>query len=982
MKGLSLFIIDLRNSKDEEEEDKRISLEINNIQNKFSTNLNSYQKKKYLCKLIYIYLLGYTEELEFGYKEAYNLMGSTNYAEKQLGYLAISLMLDLKGNISVKEFLNDKMEEVNSILIRDLKSDNEDLNILAIHFVGSNFKVSDHTICEIHESDDNSSLWLEMIDIVCSFCISPIQSKNIKKKASLALLALFKLYPQTIITNTNWIPRLLTLLDDSDFGVVISSIPLIEFVASYHPKFLKTIVQSASNRLYQLIVQKNCDEEYYYHDFAAPWLVVKLLKLIEYCFMLTDSDTHFITVSDIDETSLERLRKVIGLSIKNSYIPPRGLTIKNSQSSILFEAVSLAAFLNTSPEASSAAIMALLGLTRSHDTNTRYLSLDALIKLTARLDVNYLRVMKNFDDNLNLLFDLLHDRDISVKRKSLDLIYTVCNFDNHILVVEKLLEYFPLGDASLKSELAIKVAVLAERFATDSSWYVTCILKLLSLGSGSNSNYIGNEVWERVIQIVVNNEELQAKSCRSLIGLLKDSCRPGENSVIFASISESLIKVSAFLLGEYCQLVSEEQGNSILVQFQLLYSAYFKVSLTTRSILLSTFLKFVLKYPSEDFIPEVVDLLEIEARSIDLELQTRAFEYLKLITDSSNLKMALLGPFPIYKKKKSPLMNRLGSVNMILNRNRSTSSVTALKINLHGNMRSRSSSTLQVNKTSNEGDVSDANPFEEKATTKTKIVLSPNWYGGYHRMLQYDAGIFFENQLIKITYRIIKEDSKYLIKFTVINNVIRTTGEKISSLKIIDLESNCESSDPSYIVDVTKYPDTDVTDKTNIEVSVVIRKSLKDEESPVLSLCYICGGTFQQLNLKFPVVLIKSISPTLGLLEDFKKRWLQVGELLGTKGEYSISIISGHSHSSSNISRLLSRLGFSVVFSTSDEDSKGVLVMGGGILHTQKMNYGLLLTIKSTSSLGKQFNLVVRSTGEGISERIGLTMKELFEDNV
>lgn len=46
MKGLTQFIVDIRNSNDAEEETRRIKIEMNNIQTKFSnSNLNSYQRR-------------------------------------------------------------------------------------------------------------------------------------------------------------------------------------------------------------------------------------------------------------------------------------------------------------------------------------------------------------------------------------------------------------------------------------------------------------------------------------------------------------------------------------------------------------------------------------------------------------------------------------------------------------------------------------------------------------------------------------------------------------------------------------------------------------------------------------------------------------------------------------------------------------------------------------------------------------------------
>lgn len=83
MRGLSVFISDLRNTRSKEEEEKRINKELANIRAKFKeTGLNGYQKKKYVSKLLYIYLLGY--EIDFGHVEAVNLITSNKYSEKQI----------------------------------------------------------------------------------------------------------------------------------------------------------------------------------------------------------------------------------------------------------------------------------------------------------------------------------------------------------------------------------------------------------------------------------------------------------------------------------------------------------------------------------------------------------------------------------------------------------------------------------------------------------------------------------------------------------------------------------------------------------------------------------------------------------------------------------------------------------------------------------------------------------------------------------
>lgn len=127
MRGLVSFIADLRNARARELEEKRINKELANIRSKFKQGgLSGYDKKKYVCKLLYIYILGWN--VDFGHLEAVNLVSANKYSEKQIGYLAVTL------------FLHEQHEllhlVVNSIR-KDLTDHNELNNCLALHAIAN-----------------------------------------------------------------------------------------------------------------------------------------------------------------------------------------------------------------------------------------------------------------------------------------------------------------------------------------------------------------------------------------------------------------------------------------------------------------------------------------------------------------------------------------------------------------------------------------------------------------------------------------------------------------------------------------------------------------------------------------------------------------------------------------------------------------------------------------------------------------------------
>lgn len=126
-KGLVSFIADIRSARARELEEKRINKELANIRSKFREGkLTGYDKKKYVCKLLYVYILGWN--LDFGHLEAVNLISATKFSEKQIGYLAVTL------------FFHEEHEllhlVINSIR-KDLMDHNQLNNCLALHAIAN-----------------------------------------------------------------------------------------------------------------------------------------------------------------------------------------------------------------------------------------------------------------------------------------------------------------------------------------------------------------------------------------------------------------------------------------------------------------------------------------------------------------------------------------------------------------------------------------------------------------------------------------------------------------------------------------------------------------------------------------------------------------------------------------------------------------------------------------------------------------------------
>jgi AP-2 complex subunit alpha len=213
-----------------------------------------------------------------------------------------------------------------------------------------------------------------------------------------------------------------------------------------------------------------------------------------------------------DPTLLSVVNQVLQKIMNNSSEPSRNVQHNNAQHAVLFEAIALAIHLDANSQLVSTAAVLLAQFISSKETNVRYLGLDTMAHLAARADS--LGPIKKHQGTIILS---LRDKDISVRRRALDLLYSMCETDNSELIVGELLRYLQVADYALREEMVLKIAILTEKHAGSYKWYVDTILSLISAAG----DHVGDEVWYRVVQIVTNTEDLQEYTSKAVIEHLK-----------------------------------------------------------------------------------------------------------------------------------------------------------------------------------------------------------------------------------------------------------------------------------------------------------------------------------------------------------------------------------------------------------------------------------------------------------------------------
>eukprot|EP00061_Rhincodon_typus_P015003 g42437.t1 len=184
--------------------------------------LDGYSKKKYVCKLLFIFLLGH--DIDFGHMEAVNLLSSNKYTEKQIGYLFISVLVNSNSEL---------IRLINNAIKNDLASRNPIFMCLALHCIAN---VGSREMAEAFASE------------IPKILVAGDTMDSVKQSAALCLLRLYKTSPD-LVPMGEWTSRVVHLLNDQHLGVVTAATSLITCLSKKNPDEFKTCVSLAVSRL-------------------------------------------------------------------------------------------------------------------------------------------------------------------------------------------------------------------------------------------------------------------------------------------------------------------------------------------------------------------------------------------------------------------------------------------------------------------------------------------------------------------------------------------------------------------------------------------------------------------------------------------------------------------------------------------------------------------------------------------------------------
>lgn len=775
IKGLSQFVADLRAVGSSEAETTRVQSELASLKRKIarsrkSHDVGGYETKKIVAKLIHIYLLGY--DVEFGHEEMLNLLRSDRYSEKMFGYLGMSLLPATQADQNIASDLS----------IEDLRAQNDLFTGLALNYISTLKHVDRRIVPEIYK-----------------VLVSPTSPASVTRKAALTLAHCFK--ADNSVIPDEWIERILAIMDSPIIGVALSALPLIQELAKVRPAQCYACYGKSIRRLKAIwdgnTVEGVVPPDYIYHDVTAPWLVVKLLQTL--CLYPPPLDDEVL-----DESTRELVVKIVEWCGSVDH-QAHNQSHQNSTNAIFMEAVRVISHLNINDINIKHQLGEIMKqLLTSKDPSCRYLALDAITVLPLL--------------PVETVFPLIKDRDYSVRDRALDALYNTTSSETIEKVAADLLDILSVSDLGIRPKIVARLAALMERYATSATWYFDTCLTLLNLGGA----YVDEEVWQRLVQVVHNNQNLQSYAANMCLKALQSSRQDG--------ITDNTVKLCAYVIGEF----GPRTGLKPLDAFVALQDQVDEAGSESYRIILAAYLKFAAAWPQLQ--PQIRETFIVWSESSDVEAQQRASEYASLL-QHPNLLQRVTAPAPAFSSQSNGLIERLKPQH------------TRPPIDFQKTGKSTSSSNVPI--------------------------LSSNWEHGFRRMLTHDQAVLFQDALLQVgcTYEFRKSLGFVRLYLRNMSN--------LNTLYSFSVEIMNPMGENILSVSRKSIPAATLPPLGSTEESILCEIKHPFAVSPICRITYM-SGTMGELIFRLPIVLDRFMEPSVQDLQEFLVRW----DRLGGEGEF------------------------------------------------------------------------------------------------
>eukprot|EP00035_Acanthoeca_spectabilis_P034808 m.31001 g.31001 ORF g.31001 m.31001 type:complete len:1232 (-) comp6877_c0_seq1:65-3760(-) len=485
------------------EEDRVIRKEAALLQNKMKdVHINPRQMKEYLVRMMYCEMLGH--EADFGYIHAVKLAQHASILEKRIGYLAVSVLLH-------------EDHELMLLLVNTMQRDLKSTNVVEI--------------CTALTSMARV-MNAEMIPAVLPL-VEKLAAHNREIVRKKAILALHRFYTRSPGSIGHLNDTIRGALCDSDPGVMAASLNIFYDMSRRDATPFKDLVPSFVSILKQ-IIERRLPRDFDYHKVPAPWMQIKLLKLLA----LLGKD---------DQSASEAMYEVIRDCLQWA----------ESQSTaayaVVYECLSTITRIYPSPELVALAGASIGRFLQGENNNLKYLGITALVEV---VQVNPAYAA----EHQMVVIDCLDDPDETLKRKTLELLCKMTNPANVLVITEKLVGYLQGSvDPYLRKDLAPRIVQLAERFAPDNTWFVETMLALFE----SAGDVIPGESLNNVLALVANPDSGSDEEDAELRLFTFETCM---ELLEKPRLPDMLTRAVCWIIGEYAYLGQADFDQAAVIE--------------------------------------------------------------------------------------------------------------------------------------------------------------------------------------------------------------------------------------------------------------------------------------------------------------------------------------------------------------------------------------------------------------------------------
>jgi AP-1 complex subunit gamma-1 len=485
--------------------------------------------------------------------------------------------------------LLDENQEVLTLVTNSLKND---LNHSNQYVVG----LALCTLGNIASVEMSRDLFPEIENLIST------ANPYIRRKAALCAMRICRKVPDL---HEHFVEKAANLLSDRNHGVLLCGLTLVTSLCEADEaeggeegiveKFRPLTAQLV--RTLKGLASSGYAPEHDVTGITDPFLQVKILRLLR-------------VLGRGDPQTSEQINDILAQVATNTD------SSKNVGNSILYEAVLTILDIEADSGLRVLGVNILGKFLANRDNNIRYVALNTLIKVVA-IEPNAVQRHRN------TILECLRDPDISIRRRALDLSFTLINESNVRVLIRELLAFLEVADNEFKPIMTSQIGIAADRFSPSKRWHVDTMLRVLSLAG----NYVKEQILSSFIRLVATAPDLQQYVVQKLYAALRKDIT-----------QEALTLGGAWCIGEFgdlllkggnyeeVELVQEVKESEVVDLFSTILTSSYATQ-SANEYIITALMKLTTRFSDPAQIERIRKILASNSRSLDVEVQQRAVEY-------------------------------------------------------------------------------------------------------------------------------------------------------------------------------------------------------------------------------------------------------------------------------------------------------------------------------------------------------------------